>query len=144
MSGFSVERIEAMNDGAAELEDFGKRWVAAELAPDVTVLDALTHKDFILVGPLGFVIDKAQWLDRYSSEDLVTSSLNWRDTRARVFGDCAVVVGVHDQQASYRGRPNNGQFRATHILVREDGAWQLVGMHLSPMSVPQEAQQQTE
>jgi ketosteroid isomerase-like protein len=133
-----------MNDGAAELEDFGKRWVAAELAPDVTVLDALTHKDFILVGPLGFVIDKAQWLDRYSSEDLVTSSLNWRDTRARVFGDCAVVVGVHDQQASYRGRPNNGQFRATHILVREDGAWQLVGMHLSPMSVPQEAQQQTE
>jgi ketosteroid isomerase-like protein len=144
MSGFSVERIEAMNDGAAELEDFGKRWVAAELAPDVTVLDALTHKDFILVGPLGFVIDKAQWLDRYSSEDLVTSSLNWRDTRARVFADCAVVVGVHDQQASYRGRPNNGQFRATHILVREDGAWQLVGMHLSPMSVPQEAQQQTE
>jgi ketosteroid isomerase-like protein len=144
MSGFSVERIEAMNDGAAELEDFGKRWVAAELAPDVTVLDALTHKDFILVGPLGFVIDKAQWLDRYSSEDLVTSSLNWRDTRARVFADCAVVVGVHDQQASYRGRPNNGQFRATHVLVREDGAWQLVGMHLSPMSVPQEAQQQTE
>jgi ketosteroid isomerase-like protein len=133
-----------MNDGAAELEDFGKRWVAAELAPDVTVLDALTHKDFILVGPLGFVIDKAQWLDRYSSEDLVTSSLNWRDTRARVFADCAVVVGVHDQQASYRGRPNNGQFRATHVLVREDGAWRLVGMHLSPMSVPQEAQQQTE
>jgi Domain of unknown function (DUF4440) len=144
MSGFSVERIEAMNDGAAELEDFGKRWVAAELVQDVTVLDALTHKDFILVGPLGFVIDKAQWLDRYSSEDLVTSSLNWRDTRARVFGDCAVVVGVHDQQASYRGRPNNGQFRATHILVREDGAWRLAGMHLSPMSVPQEAQQQTE
>jgi hypothetical protein len=55
---------------------------------------------------------------------------------ARVFGDCAVVIGTHDQQAAYRGQPNNGQFRATHILVREDGAWRLAGMHLSPRSVP--------
>jgi ketosteroid isomerase-like protein len=130
-----------MDDGAAELEDFAKRWVEAELARNVAVLDALTHKDFLLVGPLGFVLDKAQWLDRYSAGDLVTASLNWRDTQARVFGDCAVVIGVHDQQASYRGQPNNGQFRATHILVREDGAWRFAGMHLSPMSVPQEAQQ---
>jgi hypothetical protein len=121
-----------MNDEVAELEDFGKRWVEAELARDVTVLDALAHKDFILVGPLGFVLD------------LVTSSLTWRDTQARVFGDCAVVIGIHDQQASYRGQPNNGQFRATHFLVREDGAWRLAGMHLSPMSVPPEAQQQSE
>jgi ketosteroid isomerase-like protein len=133
-----------MNDEVAELEDFGKRWVEAELARDVTVLDALAHKDFILVGPLGFVLDKAQWLDRYASEDLVTSSLTWRDTQARVFGDCAVVIGIHDQQASYRGQPNNGQFRATHFLVREDGAWRLAGMHLSPMSGPPEAQQQSE
>jgi ketosteroid isomerase-like protein len=133
-----------MTDEVAELEDFGKRWVEAELARDVIVLDALTHKDFILVGPLGFVLDKAQWLDRYANEDLVTSSLSWRATQARVFGDCAVVIGTHDQQASYRGQPNNGQFRATHILVREDGAWRLAGMHLSPMSVRQEAQQQSE
>jgi ketosteroid isomerase-like protein len=133
-----------MTDEVAELEDFGKRWVEAELARDVIVLDALTHKDFILVGPLGFVLDKAQWLDRYANEDLVTSSLSWRDTQARVFGDCAVVIGTHDQQASYRGQPNNGQFRATHILVCEDGAWRLAGMHLSPMSVRQEAQQQSE
>jgi ketosteroid isomerase-like protein len=133
-----------MTDEVAELKDFGKRWVEAELARDVIVLDALTHKDFILVGPLGFVLDKAQWLDRYANEDLVTSSLSWRDTQARVFGDCAVVIGTHDQQASYRGQPNNGQFRATHILVREDGAWRLAGMHLSPMSVRQEAQQQSE
>ena len=133
-----------MNDEVAELEDFGKRWVEAELARDVIVLDALTHKDFILVGPLGFALDKAQWLDRYANEDLVTSSLSWRDTQARVFGDCAVVIGTHDQQASYRGQPNDGQFRATHILVREDGAWRLAGMHLSPMSGPPEAQQQSE
>jgi ketosteroid isomerase-like protein len=118
------------------LEDFGRRWAKAEIEGDVTVLDALATKDFMLVGPLGFVLDKAQWLDRYSSGDFVTSALDWRDTQVRVFGDCATVVGVHDQEAAYRGQPNNGQFRATHILVREDGAWRLAGMHLSPIAPP--------
>jgi ketosteroid isomerase-like protein len=125
-----------MNDDVAELEDFGRRWGKAEIEGDVTVLDALATKNFMLVGPLGFVLDKEQWLDRYSSGDFVTSALDWRDTQVRVFGDCAIVVGVHDQEAAYRGQPNNGQFRATHILVREDGAWRLAGMHLSPIAPP--------
>jgi len=130
-----------MND-EADLAEFGKRWAEAEVAQDLTALDGMAHKDFILVGPLGFMLDKAQWLDRYRSGDFVTSSLDWRDTQVRVFGDCAVVVGVHDQQAAYRGQPNSGQFRATHVLTREEGSWRLVGMHLSPIAPPPTAPQQ--
>jgi hypothetical protein len=33
-----------MNGYQAELEEFGKRWSEAELARDLTVLDALAHK----------------------------------------------------------------------------------------------------
>ncbi len=132
-----------MDDVVTELEDFGKRWARAEIAGDVAVLDAMATKDFILVGPLGFILDKGQWLDRYSSGDFVTSALDWRDTQVRVFGECAIVVGVHDQEAAYRGQPNNGQFRATHILVREDGTWRLAAMHLSPIAAPPGAPQQT-
>jgi hypothetical protein len=50
--------MEAMNDDKAVLEEFGKRWAEAEVAQDVTVLDSPAHKDFILVGPLGFILDK--------------------------------------------------------------------------------------
>jgi len=125
-----------MNNDAAEIAEFGKRWVEAELAGDTTAMDSMANQDFLLVGPLGFILDKAQWLERYSSGAFVTSALDWRDTTVRVFGDCAVVIGVHDQEAAYRGQPNNGQFRATHILIRENGNWQLVGMHLSPIATP--------
>ena len=131
-----------MNDDKAALEEFGKRWAEAEVAQEVSVLDSMAHRDFILVGPLGFILDKTQWLDRYRNGDLVTSALNWRDTQVRVFGDCAVVVGVHDQEAAYRGQPNNGQFRATHILAHSDDAWRLVGIHMSPIAVPPGAPQQ--
>ena len=92
--------------------------------------------DFLLVGPLGFVLDKQQWLDRYRNGDLVTSSLRWTDTRARVLGDTAIVIGVHDQEAAYHGQANNGQFRSTHVLVRGDDGWRLASMHLSPIMAP--------
>ena len=130
-----------MSNDVAEISELGKRWVEAELAGDTAAMDAVAHRDFLLVGPLGFILDKAQWLERYSSGAFVTSALDWRDTTVRVFGDCAVVIGVHDQEAAYRGQPNNGQFRATHILLREDGAWRLVGMHLSPIAAPPTAPQ---
>jgi ketosteroid isomerase-like protein len=125
-----------MTDHVAEVDEFGRRWVAAEVAGDVDVLNTLAVKDFILVGPLGFVLDKEQWLDRYRSGDFVTSALDWRDTQVRMFGDSAIVVGVHDQEAAYRGQPSNGRFRATHILVREGKLWRLAGIHLSPITAP--------
>ena len=131
-----------MSNDVAAIEELGKRWVEAELAADTNAMDSLAHQDFLLVGPLGFILDKAQWLERYSSGAFVTSALDWRDTHVRVFGDCAVVIGVHDQEAAYRGQPNNGQFRATHILIRDGGAWRLIGMHLSPIATPPTVSQQ--
>jgi SnoaL-like domain len=87
------ERIRPMSSEAAAIEELGKRWVEAELAQDLAIMDAL--------------------------------------------------VGVHDQEAAYRGQSSNGQFRATHILVRDDGAWRLIGMHLSPIAAPPTMPQQT-
>ena len=63
-----------MSNDVAEIEEFGKRWVEAELAGDTSAMDSLAHRDFLLVGPLGFILDKAQWLERYSSGAFVTSS----------------------------------------------------------------------
>ena len=125
-----------MTDHVAELDEFGRRWATAEVAGDVDVLESMVTKDFILVGPLGFLLDKTQWLDRYRSGDLVTSALDWRDTEVRVFGDCAIVVGIHNQEASYRGQANDGQFRATHILVHEGDPWRLAGIHMSQLTAP--------
>ncbi|MFE9206847.1 hypothetical protein [Micromonospora sp. NPDC007230] len=44
-----------------------------------------------------------------------------------------VTIGRHTQQASYRGQPSDGQFRATHIAVRAGDRWRLAGIQLSPI-----------
>jgi ketosteroid isomerase-like protein len=118
------------------VHELDRGWVDAELAGDSDALNDLATDDFILVGPLGFVLDKQQWLARYQQGDLVTSSLSWHDVHLREYGDTVIAVGVHTQEAAYRGQPNNGSFRATHIAVRRGGSWRLAGMHLSPMAGP--------
>ena len=116
-----------------QVRDLGRRWADAERRGDVAALEALTTSDFTLVGPRGFVLDKAQWLDRYRTGALVTRALTWDEVQVRDYGSAAVAVGRHTQEAAYQGHPSDGSFRATHIAVLEGGHWLLAGQHLSPI-----------
>ena len=120
---------------AEEIAELGRNWAAAEVAGDTDVLAGLVVDGFRLVGPLGFVLDREQWLDRYRSGALATRRLDWRDVEVRVHGDTAVAIGVHDQEATHQGNQVDGTFRATHVLVRSEDGWRIAGMHLSPLGV---------
>lgn len=119
-----------------QIRELGRQWVAAEQQGDVATLDAITVEDFTLVGPLGFVLDKEQWLDRYRTGALDTRSLAWDEVEVRDYGSAAVAIGCHTQQATYQGRSVDGRFRATHIAVRSGGRWLLAGVQLSPIGGP--------
>ncbi len=119
------------SDTRTEILALGARWAKAERSADTATLGALAADGFRLVGPFGFVLDKAQWLDRYQTGGLVTSSLVWDDVEVRDFGDTAIAIGRHTQKATYEGRPSDGQFRVTQVFVRDCGRWVLASLHLS-------------
>ena len=124
------------NDTAEQIREIGRRWADAEQRGDADALDALSVADFTLVGPLGFVLDKQQWLDRYRSGDFVTHSLQWDEVSVRDYGTAAIAIGRQTQRAAYRGAASDGQFRITHVVVRTGDAWLLAGIHLSPIAPP--------
>jgi ketosteroid isomerase-like protein len=121
-----------------EIRELGRRWAEAELTADIPTLTELTADDFTIVGPLGFVLTREQWLAGYASGALVIRSLDWSDVQVREYGDTAVAIGVRTQEATYDGKPApGGRFRGTQILRRgTDGRWHLVGVHLSQMVTP--------
>lgn len=128
-----------MNDRHTEIdaiEELETAWSQAEMRADTGTLEAISTSDFVLVGPLGFVFDKHQWLERYRSGDLVTGSLSLEDPAIRVYGEAAVTIARHIQRASYKGQRADGQFRTTHIAVCVDRGWLLAGIHLSPIGGP--------
>jgi ketosteroid isomerase-like protein len=119
------------------LQGIGRRWAGAEMTADVRTLDELTTDNFVLVGPFGFILDKQQWLDRYRSGALVTTTLDWHDVTIHDYGTAAVSVGVQTQVAAHRGQPNHGSFRVTHMALDVGGGqWRLAAIHLSPMPSP--------
>ena len=118
------------------IQELNQRWAEAEMRGDIAALDAMSTDDFRLVGPVGFVLDKQQWLDRYRNGDLVTRSLRFEDAQTHLYGDTAVSIGRHIQQAEYQGHPVNGEFRSTHVAVRADDGWRLAGCQLSPIGGP--------
>jgi hypothetical protein len=67
------------------------------VAGNTATLDELTVPGFRLVGPLGFVLTKPEWLQRYEASGLVTSGLEWPEA---VLGDTAGSVRIHDQRAT--------------------------------------------
>jgi ketosteroid isomerase-like protein len=124
------------SDIRAEILALGARWAGAERHADTKILDEIAADDFRLVGPFGFVLDKTQWLDRYLSGGLVTSSLDWEDVEVREFGETAIAIGRQTQRATYQGRPADGQFRVTQVFVRHQGRYQLASLHLSQAAPP--------
>lgn len=119
-----------------QIRDFGERWAAAEERGGTGTLAGMIVDDFTLVGPLGFILNRDQWLQRYESGGLVTEKLEWDEVAVRDYGDTVVAIGRHSQQASFQGNRADGNFRGTHIYVRRDGQWLLAGIHLSPIGAP--------
>jgi ketosteroid isomerase-like protein len=126
MSSTTVEQVRAL----------GERWARAERDGDAAALDDLSVADFTLVGPLGFVLDKREWLDRFRAGAFTVEALDWEDVSVRDYGEAAVAIGVHAQRAAFGGNRADGKFRATHIAVRDGDRWRLAGMHLSPIGGP--------
>jgi ketosteroid isomerase-like protein len=119
-----------------QIHDLGSRWVDAELAGDVPTLAEMVTEDFRLVGPFGFVLDKDQWLDRYRSGDFATTALRWHDVEVREHGDAVITIGTHSQEAAFKGNPADGDFRISHVFVREGDRWAIASIQLSLAAPP--------
>ncbi|WP_157596634.1 nuclear transport factor 2 family protein [Saccharomonospora saliphila] len=123
-----------MTNTAAGVGQLLDHWAEAELRGDVTTLRAMLGDDFVGIGPHGFQIDKARWLDRYMSGSLVNTGFDVTEPTVREYGPVAVVNGVQNQTATYAGEPFPGRFRMTLVAVRRGRGWEIVSLQLSPMA----------
>jgi ketosteroid isomerase-like protein len=112
------------------------RWIQAEVAGDTATLRQLLTDDFAGVGPLGFILTKADWLQRYESGDLKTTAMKQEERMPRLYGDAAVVVSKQIQTVSYQGHEMAGEFRSSHVLVKQGNEWKIAGQQLSPIGAP--------
>ncbi len=124
----TTNQIKNLLNGSAE----------AQRLSEVDDLSSLLSDDFTLVGPLGFVVPKQQWLAQFRTGALRIASLEWDEIDIRTYGyaQVAIIVGRLTQAATYAEKPADGRFRVTAIALRLGPRWQLTGAHYSPIAAP--------
>jgi len=93
---------------------------------DFDFLESVLADDFIGVNPLGEELTKAEVLARLRSPDYGLESLQHENIRARVFGDCAVMLARAVVKGRYRGEEAGGEFPYLRVWLRREGRWQAV------------------
>jgi uncharacterized protein (TIGR02246 family) len=120
-----------------EVSDLVKRYATAELNGDADAYGDLVTDDFHGIGPVGFVLNKQQWVGRLAN--VKNDAFEVKDATVRLYGDTAVVVGVQDQTTTVMGRDTSGQFRLTLTVVKQDGKWAIANAQLSgPLRAPED------
>jgi ketosteroid isomerase-like protein len=112
------------------LHAFLSEWTAAELAGDAETLATLLTDDFCGVGPLGFVVPRPAWLDRYG-QGLGYEQFNLEEIQIRIYNDVAVVTARINERGTYQGQPLPEVLRATVVIASDSEALRLAAVHMS-------------
>lgn len=113
-----------------DLATFLTTWADAERTGDATTTERLLTDDFVGIGPVGFQLPKAAWLQRLRSGDLHYDKLSLDEVETRRYGDCAVITARWNARGTARGNPIPEATRITLITVG-GGEWRLAGVHFS-------------
>jgi ketosteroid isomerase-like protein len=122
-----------MDNRSRQVEEFVGEWAAAGQRGDATSLEGVLTDDFVGVGPLGFLLNKQQWLERFAG-GLSYESFVLDELKTRFYGDAAVATCRQKQAGEFQGNDVGGEFRATLVLVEGEGRWLLAGWHASPIA----------
>ncbi|TLZ96162.1 MAG: nuclear transport factor 2 family protein [Methanobacteriota archaeon] len=117
-----------------DLAELGENLRRAELLGDVVVLGDVLAPDFRGIGPRGFILTKEDWLAKHRTGDLKYEAFERSEMTVRTYGDAAIMTSRESTKAFYKGREvPGGDYRATHVFVRQRGRWRLAGVQLSPI-----------
>ena len=117
---------------SAAIEQFLSEWSAAERRGDSRSLANLLTEDFVGVGPLGFVLPKGAWLDRFQGGLLAYEDFKLEEVDIRSHGESALVTARQVGRGTIAGNPLPFEsVRATLNLVRGGTGWRLAGIHMS-------------
>lgn len=116
------------------IDSLERDWRDSLCAHDVDKLRKLIHPRFTLIGTRAsgpFTLSREEWLDAVQKRELISIDIDIKD--AVVFDDVMVGTVEAKWRLAYLGRPIEDCVLLTDVWVREDGRWQVVRRHSSPI-----------
>ncbi|WP_067501300.1 nuclear transport factor 2 family protein [Actinoplanes sp. TFC3] len=104
----------------------------AESQGDTESLDGLLTDDFRSIGEQGFVLDKAQWLGKFT--EFAYTSLESSNVEVCFYGHAAIIRCVQRSYSTWRGQEMTLTVRVSQTWVELSEGWRLAGIQFSSLS----------
>lgn len=108
-------------------------WNQAQLHHDSKALEALVGDQFISTDNDGKLMNRAEFLADNRDPDYVFSLMTNTDMKVFTYGESAVVAGIYHAKGTYKNKPFDHTGRFTDTWVLQNGKWQCVASHTSPI-----------
>jgi ketosteroid isomerase-like protein len=109
-----------------ELLKLEEQFEEAVVKNDAEAISRLVADDWIIVDADGGIVDKQHFLGVITSGAVTHELMKSDDTRARVYGDSAVVTALTRTKGKFMGQQFSTQERATDVFAKLDGQWRCV------------------
>ena len=131
-SAVSVDEVEKITE---EITQLSTSWGKASLTKDTAFLKSIWADDFSYIGGDGTVRDEKANLALYADSTDTYTSARLTAFNVRVYGkNFAVANGDHHEAGEDKdAKPFSWKFRFTNVWVRQNGKWQVVAGHSSPL-----------
>jgi ketosteroid isomerase-like protein len=103
---------------------------------DAAVLDRLWSNDLVFTFPNGKVSNKVERLagQKPAAQPSQSESETSNDeVKIYLYGNAAVVTVLSTWSGKANNQEYSSQFQATHVWLKQEGRWQLVAAHVSPV-----------
>jgi len=120
----------------SHLIELERQLSAALVREDAAVLDRLWSNDLVFTFPNGKVSNKAQRLagQKPAAQPSQSESETTNDeVKVYLYGNTAVVTVLSTWSGKANNQAYSSQFQATHVWAKQQGRWQLVAAHVSPV-----------
>lgn len=117
----------------ALIERLEREWTDALCRKDMKRLEALVHKDFILIGTRStgpFMMNRQEWLDAIQRRDVQDIGVNVMN--ATVLDDIMIGTVQASWRLNYLGRVIEDCVVLTDVWVKDGGQWQAIRRHSTP------------
>lgn len=114
-----------------DMHDLQRAFDEAELHGDAESLDGLLTDDFRSIGEQGFVLDKSQWLGKFT--EFTYTSLESSDVEVCFYGHAAIIRCVQRSHSTWRGQEMTLAVRVSQTWVELSEGWRLAGIQFSSL-----------
>ena len=103
----------------------------AIIGNDTEAVGQFLADEWIIIDPDGGIIDKACFLSVIKSGTLTHEQMDSEDVRIRIYRDTATAAALTRTKGKFMGQDFTTQERATDVLFKRDGRWQIVFSQLT-------------